>query len=97
MRITDSQSLFQVVFMALMTKLATTRPMARKLQARTMRSHAVCFRGELNGFVRDLPTWGEGPDLIDNAIKAIYGASDQALESHYQNTMNIDASTTTFL
>ena len=79
--------------MALMTKLATTRPMARKLQARTRRSHAVCFRGELNGFVRDLPTCGEGPDLIDNAIKA----SDQALESHYQNTMNIDASTTTFL
>ena len=68
MRITDSQSLFQVVFMALMTKLssyfmalmtklATTRPMARKLQARTRRSQAVCFRGELNGFVRDRPTW----------------------------------------
>ena len=59
MRITDSQSLFHVVFMALMIKLATTRPMARKLQARTRRSQAVCFRGELNGFVRDRPTWGD--------------------------------------
>ena len=39
-----------------MIKFAMTRPMARKLQARTRSSQAVCFSGELNGFTKVRPT-----------------------------------------
>ena len=43
-------------YSALMIKFAMTRPMARKLQARTRSNQAVCFKGELSGFTNVRPT-----------------------------------------